>query len=121
MFKTMLCVLAAVAASPTMTLEEGEDIIQIDFEDPEGQDNRAPNYQLVEGYVDQSAGLAILRFSSPCGTVQFQLENLDDNTFISGAVAGTGIAMIPFSCTPGHWRLTLTFTSGEIYVGEFII
>lgn len=121
MFITMLCVLATVAASPTMILEEGKDIIQIDFEDPESQDNRAPNCQLVEGYVDQVAGLAMLRFSSPCGTVQFQLENLDDNTFLSGTVAGTGIAIIPFSCTPGHWRLTLTFTSGDVYVGKFII
>lgn len=121
MFITMLCVLATVGASPTMILEEGEDIIQIDFEDPESQDNRAPNCQLVEGYVDQVAGLVMLRFSSPCGTVQFQLEKLDDNTFLSGTVAGTGIAIIPFSCTPGHWRLTLTFTSGDVYVGEFII
>ena len=121
MFQALFCVLAAVAASPTMIPEKGSDTIQINFEDPGIQDNRAPAYQIVEGYVDPIAGLAILYFTSPCGTVQFQLENLNDSSFLSGSIVGTGLAMIPFSCSSGQWRLTLTLSSGDEYIGEFTI
>ena len=117
----MLCVLAAVAASPTMSPERGEDTIQIYFEEPESQDNRSPVYQVVEGYVDPLAESVVLRFTAPCGNVQYQLENLNDNSYVSGTVAGTGVVMIPLVCSSGHWLLTLTFVSGDIIVGEFTI
>lgn len=122
MLKTMLCVLAAVVASPAMIPVEGSETVQINFEDPEVQENRSPASHLVEGFVNPKAGVAILFFSTPSsGSVQYKLENLDDNTYLNGSVIGVGAAVIPFSCTAGHWRLTLTFASGNEYVGEFTI
>lgn len=117
----MLCVLATVAASPALIPEKGDEIVQISFEDPEEQENRSPGLHLVEGYVDPIAGVAVLSFPSPCGNIQFELENLDDYSYLSGSIAGTGTAMIPFSCSTGHWRLTLTLMGGDEYVGEFTI
>ena len=121
MFQTLFCVLAVAVTSPTTTPEKGSDTIQINFEDPGAQDNRAPVYQIVEGYVDPSAGLAILYFTVPCGIVHFQLENLNDSSCVNGTIAGTGLAVIPFSCSAGHWKLILTLSGGDEYVGEFNI
>lgn len=121
MFHTMLCLLAAVAASPAMIPVEGSETVQINFEDPEVQENRSPASLPVEGFVNPEAGVAILFFSTPSGNVQYELENLDDHAYLSGSVVGAGAALIPFSCSSGHWRLTLTFAGGNEFVGEFTI
>ena len=97
------------------------DTIQINFEDLENQDNRAPTYLPVEGYIDLIAGLAILRFIDSNGIVQFQLKNMSGDSCISRSFMGTGIAMIPFSCSSDQWKLTLIFPNGEVCIGYFTI
>ena len=122
MLQTIILAAAAIVTSqPAVTPSMDEDYIQIEFEDPEGRDNRGPVIIPVSGYVDQLAGWAVLSFSSPCGQVQVQLENLDDGSSVSTSVAGTGSALIPFSCSSGLWRMTLTLSGGVVYIGEFTI
>jgi hypothetical protein len=122
MLQTVICAVATVATiqpgiSPAM---DGENI-HIVFDTPEGRDNRGPVILPFCGSVNTLAGLVELTFASPCGNVQYQLENLDDNTCLSGSVAGTGVAVIPFSCTTGQWRIILTLVSGDVYIGEFTL
>lgn len=122
MLHTIICAILAVAPihADNMSVMNG-DVIHIVFDTPEEQENRGPAILPVSGYVDQLAGLTILSFSSPCGQVQVQLQNLDDGTYISTFVIGTGSVMIPFSCSVGLWKMTVSLSDGTDYVGRFLV
>ena len=122
MLQTLICVVATIATTqPVLSPVMDNGYIHVDFDTPEGQDNRGPLSIPFSGYVDSLAGLFVVEFSAPCGTVQVRLDNLGDGSYVSSMVAGTGTAMIPFSCTSGLWRITITLITGEVYVGEFTL
>lgn len=122
MLQTMICAILAIAPNYADNVSAmDDDVIHIVFDTPEEQENRGPVIIPVSGYVDQNTGVTVLSFSSPCGQIQVQLQNLDDGTYVNASVAGTGSAMIPFSCSAGLWRMTLTLSSGVVYIGEFTI
>lgn len=122
MLHTIICAILAVAPihADNMSVMNG-DVIHIVFDTPEEQENRGPAIFPVSGYVDQFAGYAVLSFSSPCGQVHVQLQNLDDGTCVSSFVIGTGSAMIPFSCSSGTWKMTVALSNGADCVGWFVL
>lgn len=118
----MLSAVATFATTqPRMIPAMQDGLIHIEFQNPDGQECRGPVFLPFYGFVNLLEDYVGLTFVSPCGNVQVHLENLDDSTSINTYVAGTGSVMIPFSCSAGQWRITLTLSNGTVYVGEFYI
>lgn len=122
MLRTTICAFAILAcATSTQVFTGDDDVIHIIFDESDEQDTRSSSIFPLSGFVDTAVNLVNLTFASPCGTVLFRLEKLDENSYMSGTVAGMGSVMIPFSCSADQWRITLTFSSGTVYIGEFTI
>ncbi len=83
--------------------------------------NRGPVIVPISGYADPSVGVVVLDFSQPCGTVQISFHNLSDGSYYSTSVSGTGAIVIPLTLTSGSWTVTITLSSGSVYIGKFTL
>lgn len=83
--------------------------------------NRGPVVIPISGYVDPSIGAVVLDFSQPCGTVQISFDNLSDGSYYATSVSGTGAVVIPLTLTSGSWTVTITLSSGSVYIGKFTL
>lgn len=110
-------VASIMMVQPCQNLAKDDVIPQIIFETPEENGNRSP--ATVSGYVDLSVGLAVLNFTSNLGNAQVRLENLNTGDYASDEIVANNTVIIPFSCSSGQWKVTISVSGGSIYIGHF--
>lgn len=75
----------------------------------------------IDGYVDSEAGIVTIFFSEDCGSVAILFENSDTGYTASTLVNGLGSVAIPINCDSGYWTVTFTLSSGDVYIGNFVL
>ena len=86
-----------------------------------GEGHRSVPEVPFTGYVDIILNIAVLNFSTPCGTVDITFSNLATGAYYNTQINGTGSVIIPLSLSSGLWQVTFVLLSGETYLGEFEI
>lgn len=120
-------VAAVIASAPAPSSEpsvcQDEVIIVIlnrpDTADPGG--HRGQDQLTISGYVDTVLDMVFLSFSVPCGDVDIAFDNLTTGESMETAVNGNGTVAIPAAFSPGSWRVTVTLTNGDSFIGYFVI
>ena len=88
---------------------------------PPGDGNRSPSIVPISGYYDTLAGAIVISFSSPCGQVGLRFDNMTNGDYYETSVNGSGTVILPFSFSPGLWRITFSLADGSVLHGEFSV
>ena len=128
-FLMSFLLLVVTCAATAMSFAESNPVhddppIDIIINGPGSENGLGPRIPVlipVSGCVDTVLGAAFFSFSSPCGTVTIEMENLNDGSLLETEVNGTGTVVIPFAFSSGFWTVTITLESGAEYTGYFEI